>query len=553
MNIILTSIIFFTVGNKLDKLSNNQDKKKKNNKELDQAEKKIKRLVGQDIDSPKVIGALSDFMKIGLKNNRELLIGNLFLTGIDLAKDMLMHKSDSSSLVHYNNNNYNGNTLIQRTNAFIGGEYSRKIKSFLSGPLHSKFEKNLFLSQEDALDSKSRADLKAECGINQRNTIFLDSRTFLTLDDLKELCGFDEKYNEIKKLRDRKESSKLGIKEEEERLMISLKKSIKRERNDRKKIDYKSALLKTKSKLKIINRLPVYDAHVIIHLASFKNNACDKMHTIEDLVNFIIPESTTMLERLSVTQLKKRTKSKILKFSQQLVTELNTRPIKLDSFKDNCQIIKSWERTIPASGHWYFSLTERHQDGVHLNKLFEFVERKVNSQMPSSFFLIIESYGSNKATVRRLKDDELISSVYSPCRLAFEYNLSISHLSKSEIDKTDEILSFVEIKKTDEFDEAGLSDAFYPNREVKFNIDMENIIILDNEKKPNAKFKLEMTDSLIDSNESNQMSEIKKVLFKNFGKEVSENYTRDDFKFEETHENNKNENQEDEDEFFGKN
>lgn len=113
---------------------------------------------------------------------------------------MLLHNSESNTLVHYNDNNMLNEISIQRTNPFIGGQYFSKIKSFLRGPLHTRFEKKLFKSQEDGLSSNFRRDLKAEAGVNQRYIMFLNASAFLTLEDLRELTSYADDVKKLEKI-----------------------------------------------------------------------------------------------------------------------------------------------------------------------------------------------------------------------------------------------------------------------------------------------------------------------------------------------------------------
>lgn len=136
----------------------------------------------------------------------------------------------------------------------------------------------------------------------------------------------------------------------------------------------------------------------------------------------------------------------------------------------------------------------------------------------------------------RYEDNEIISGLYSPVRSSFEYELGISHISNNEIDRIDDILTFTNIRKTEEFDDPVLSETFYPNRQVKFNVDMDDIVILNEKKaKPNAKFKLKITNNLIESDYNDKLEDIKNALFKQNDKNVKNsgvNLTPDNIGFE---------------------
>jgi len=528
----LLSIVLFTVpssrGNKIGRVPDTDRIRKKNTNKVTKAKKSLERKIGEPVDDNKVLQTLGSVCRSLIENNKEIAIGQLFLTGIETFGDMLMsHEKNGETLIHYNDNTLNNGVNIQRINSFIGGNFSKKIKSFLNGPLHSNFNKDLFRSQEDAFDPTARKDLKSKTGINQRTTMILDTMTFLTLNDIKELCFIDyeeSKEEIIKSKLKQNEQITINFDSDQEEIVR------KRRTNDKKIIRYRAALLKTITTIKIFNRLPVFEANVIIHLAEFKNNVKERAHTISDLFKSILPRSKNTLEKLTDTQLRDTVVSKKIKFSKQFITELSVRPIKLEGFKENCRIVKSWERTIPSNGHLYFTLTERHENGVYLNQLIELLERGVNDQMPTSYFLIIEHYGSNKASIKRMKDNEIISSVYSPTKLSFEANLKINHIAKNEEDRLDEILTFKEIKKVNEFEENTLADAFYPNRTNRFNVNFEEIQI-DEVKTKHMKYKLELSNSIIKAAELDQLNLLQETLKKNLGEESALNITRDDLPF----------------------
>ena len=416
-------IIFFATNGGSGKMPKNPTHRKKGFKDLVRAEKKVEKLSGKSINSSSTLKVLGDYSMKLLGSSREIAIGRTFVSAIETVKDMLMHDSGTVPLVHYNDNEVYKEISKETTYAYIGEDYSKLIKSYLSGPLHQEFHKKLFATQEDAMESESRKSLKSEAGVNQRTTVFFNTQTFLSMVDLRELSNFEEARPKMLKEQERRNLPK--------EFTVDLSSKAKRIKNDRKNIERRAAILKTTSRLKIFNRMPGYDSHVTIHLACFRTNGCDRSHTIDKLVNSLCPGSKNVLEKLTNTQLKKNLKPGKLDFSNQLVTELGTRPVKLECFTDNCNIVKSWERTIRSNCQWSFNLEEKHKNGVYLNKLLEFEQMGVDDDMPSSFFLIIEHYGSDKASVRRLSDDELISSVYSPSKLAFEYELWISHISKN--------------------------------------------------------------------------------------------------------------------------
>merc|ERR1711935_142997 len=267
------------------------------------AEKKIEKLAGKSINDSNTLKVLGNFAKKLIYSNKEVAIGQVFLSTIETVKDMLMHDSGTASLIHYNNNEVYKEISKEVTYAYIGEDYSKLVKQFLNGPLHKQFHKKLFATQEDAMEGRLRRSLKAEAGVNQRTTVFLDGQTFVSIKDLKELCNFEEEKQEILKEQKRKNLKIRRTKAKEKDFSIDLKSKASRIKNDRKNVERRAAILKTISKLKIFNRMPEYDSNVTIHLACFRTNGCDRSHTINKLVDSLCPRSKNVLEKLTDTQL----------------------------------------------------------------------------------------------------------------------------------------------------------------------------------------------------------------------------------------------------------
>jgi hypothetical protein len=282
--------------------------------------------------------------------------------------------------------------------------------------------------------------------------------------------------------------------------------------------------------------MPVYDLNVIIHLVKFRNFD-SKVTTVKELVKDLKASTAESarnkryLERIKTKDIKQEIepdKSVEFDFSRQLVTSLNLSITKLESFKKNCILVNSWKRKLPTGGHWYFTINEKFKDGVYLNKFHELIEDKIDLDTPINSFLLIEYYGDNKASVFRKADKETISSVYSPCYIGYEMNVSLTHVA--DINKPDEILCYSKLKKTDEFEDENLAMDFYPTREEKFNVNFEDIIIGEEQTKKDAKFKLELNSSILENQTMSKFDAIIQRITK-ADPEAAESITPDDLSF----------------------
>ncbi len=220
-----------------------------------------------------------------------------------------------------------------------------------------------------------------------------------------------------------------------------------------------------------MNRMPVYDLNIIVHLVKFRNFD-SKITTVKELIKDLKASTAEeirnkrYLDRIKQKDIKQELESEEFKFSRQLITSLNVNITNLESFQKNCILVNSWRRTISSGGHWYITINEKFQDGIYLNKFHELVEDKIDMDTPMNSFLLIEYFGDNRASVFREADEQTISSVYSPCYISYEMKLNITHVSN--IKSPDEILCYSKLKKTDEFEDESLQMDFYPTREEKF-------------------------------------------------------------------------------------
>jgi hypothetical protein len=295
---------------------------------------KVKKLVQESkgsIFSGENLDKINDLMEIAISSNSQFKIGHLIAGIAEYTVDSILH-------------NGNSEVTIMRTNVFIRENHNKKIKSYLNGSTYEKFEKQLVESQRDWLEPVDRKKLKTTTGVNQRGIAFLDKDTFLTLGNIIELSNHKKHKKKIKEQLEKfllqmslKNESKTKKNEPDSDFNKATEflKSLKTKENEKGFIHDYSALLSIETELKIINRMPVYDANVAVHLVKLRS-LDTKIMTVENIVNDILPgkkEYGQYLERIPETDLFKVVFPQ--KDKLQLNTALNVNFTKLEAFKKN--------------------------------------------------------------------------------------------------------------------------------------------------------------------------------------------------------------------------
>jgi hypothetical protein len=507
----------------------------------------------------KFVSAMSD-------SNKAFKFGHL-ITEILTTGNSLFNTRAQNDLLSFSNQTIKLDDIkIFRTHVKIGTGHSDQIKRLKTGPTYDTFTKILLDSKRDCLSTANRNSLKSTHGVNQRCYSLLSENTFLTFNDVKYLTDFDIHINEIHEEFHKVANNLLdqiyGLKSEDEKKAETGQPPIEKIRHHfglkkfpTPKISmtrYYSALLKSKLKLRITNTMPVFDSNVTIHLVEFKEGAIEvNQATIDDLVANVqmmdhqqterrgihLLESVfseLYVERIPEDSVKEVTENN--SFSKQMKTSLDVNLTSLEMFKKNCRVLRSWTKKLPSQSMWEFNLTEVFHNGIYLNKVFEHesVQKSTSNESlkdstPMSTFLIIETYGDPRASVKRNKDGEVFTGVYSPSKHQYEVQFEIQHLAKPKT--PDSILMFQKTSKNTEFVERGNSLVYYPEREEKFNVNFEDIS-LNNSKK--LGYSLDISSNLQESQNINRLDEIINRLGKFYNSDTDEELTNDDLPFIQT-------------------
>lgn len=481
--------------------------------------------------------ALGNAIEALLDSYKKVKHGNTILSLATHLKDAIVHDGERHIAVSSESKSKDL-CNIYRTEIHIGKGHNRKINSYLNGPTYEVFEKVILKTSSDFLESKKRKDLKSICGANQRNFTFFDSDSFLCIADIKEMTSYNDKHYQTLKKQYREMIDNLDLSEVAESLVDEKSKPVVGEfvkkfngkEIKKKYVKYYAGLLSTRQKIKIINRMPVYNLSIIIHLVRFNSySEPNCVSSIDDLMREITnvsrPGQNLFLERLSPENVKKVTKSANSNLQQQIVTTLNVNLTGLESFKQHCTVLNSWKRELESGDQWNITLNHNFKNGVYLNKLYE-INQHVHKNAPLTDFFVLETYGDQRAGLFRKEDAESFFNVYSPCMFQYDYELSYKHLSESTTQ--DEIVCYQTASKNREFEDETYGSHWYPDRQQELNVNFEDIDIDNNNTK--SKFKLEMNANILENQNSDRFENFMKKIAK-IDPEAANTMSEDDRQF----------------------
>jgi len=512
---------------------------KSNANKLDKTKKNLIGAKGQIFNNLDII---NDFLKASVSSNINVKVGHIIASLIEHTTNSLLHDGEENlAISHHNEQKKNSDITIYRTTAYMGKSHNSKINAYLRGPIYEPLEKCLVDSQQDWLSSIDRKHLRATSGINQRGIVFLEQDTFLTINDALELSNINDHSEKIKKQFDKIEKkfkdAKKTLNKENVDTVEKFLKNLKAREKEKGIIHFYSALLEMRTEIRIMNKMPVYDCNIAVHLIKLRNFEGSVL-TVKDVFNDIcysseqdLNKSHLYLDRIEPIDIFEKidVKEEELKFKRQLNTALKINPTNIESFKQNCIVAKTWRRRLKTGDHWYIKINEKFKNGIYLNRLEELKAKNIAKDTPINYFLMIEFYGDNRASVLRKKDDISISSIYSPCLLNFEYKMSVKHLGDAA-KNPDEFLIYKNVRNIREFEDDTIGMEFYPKRETKFNVNFENIKIGNEKGKKDAEFKLELNSSILESQQLSQMDKLIERIT-SIDPELANNLSEDDAPF----------------------
>lgn len=551
---IIFLLVFFTVGNGFGKLPKDKSKKNTSAAGIDEAMKAWKKFQDSNGSIKGNIDILNGAMETLLKSNSSFKTGSLIAGIVDHTLNSLVNNDkEKLTIGHTHQTSNNLDRKIFRTKAYMGSKPNKELRAFANAPFYKKKNVKTRDSKRDWLvETAYRNELKIKCGVNERGTAFLNEETFLSVSDVLTLSNYDKGY--VKKVKESlkakltkfgtdilKEKAKdMGLDEVMNEVEDILEDGGKKLFADTSSAGYTkhfTGILGTTCRLKLENTMPVYDANVAVHVVRLKNTD-SKLNTVEKIArNLVVNKTKTSspyLERITEEELYKHDfdEEKKMRIINKMTTDLQVKPTKLESFKENCIAVKSWRRKLNSGDMWYIDIYEQFRDGIYLNQLEELRTKKTfDDDMPVSYFLMIEFFGSNKAAVFRKRDEQTISSIYSPCLISCELVYEIDFICKTD-DKNVPIC-YERTKETQMFEDSEfLEQAFYPERTEKFHIDFDNITIGDNAKAKDKKqqYRLELSPSILENQNMSMLESLVSKISK-VDPDLANDLTEDDLPF----------------------
>lgn len=518
MNVNILSIILFSpIFNSRNKIV------KSNQKAENSSKKRVERLKGK-FNTEKAL-KLIETMMLGMHDsNKTIAIGRVISSLFEYTSDNVLHRRNKINLVHYNQSlKISDYIKILETTSHIGHGHNRTISKFLRGPVCQKYSRNLKDSSIDYISPVYRSELKMKSGVNQKSTIFLGKDTFLTLEDLWQLADGSNQFKESIWLKRTKKPKKSTENSHED---VPSSKSYQQNKFSTKT----SCLLNNRIQLSFYNSLPTYACNIKLSLCRIKST-----DELAKIIDKIIPNNNkrktrTILED-ELLHVENFLTSNTNFMERKILTTISCDPLKCDEFCENVTICKSWFRKLNTESKWVFNLHESHFDGINLNKLYDdLIIDKRSGDCPASFFFVVQAWGDKNGLIQRDQDSELFAGVVTPVMLNCEFKVDINYVGKSNINESDNILSYNHVEnKNFEFENDEMGNVFHPTREIRnFNIDFDDVYIPNRKNNTKTTFKL-VTNEVVPYQEGDLEKLIEKV--KTVDEELANQLTEDDLDF----------------------
>lgn len=528
---------------------------KSNENKVKQSASKIKK---QRSANNKDLDLFKRYMTLVNESNQLMKSGSVIAKLIEGFSSTVTEKNNSL-LSFYNQNVNLKDVKFYVTRCQLGTSYSNQIRRIKQGPTYETFQKHILSTRSDALSTGGRQNLKATAGCNQRVFCFLDDKTFLTINDILHLTGFDRPNVKEFKTMQSKVSQQINYKKDEiiknllnntqipkpvvEGVMKAKDRKKQEPTKESKVVKYYSTLLETIFTLKITNVMLVHNTTIAIHLVKFKENSIAVNEaTINDIINHVTYStpatewSDELTERgyLHYEKIPYQSVKQVGKYNgytKNFVTTLDVNLTQNESFLDRVEVLNTWRRTLGPRCEWKFELNEIFKHGIYLNKIYEYNhDSSFKRNTPISCFFIIEAFGDRRSTIIRLEDNEIFPGSYSPVSLQMEMEFSYKHLAKPS--ESDKIHYYELISKNNEFEDEEESELFYPDREQKFNVNFDEIIIdsiAGRKTTKGKKYRLEMGDDSYKS--ENKLESLLDKLGSLLPQKEKDNLTEDDLPF----------------------
>ena len=422
----------------------------------------------------KDIGKVLSKSKLNTKDLRQVLKLALLVSDTALSSKLgpgtffkLARSSNSllganPPMVHTNKYTNTRKGQIKETTLHVGKPIEGRFKVIPS--FHYVNRVSLADTEMDCNDPKKKKELVSSCGFNQRNVIFLDNDPYLSVSNLQRITDAKKHIKEVVEER---------VKTQKPRKVEKTRSKWARRKTN---VSLHSLVHNIKSTYKIRNLMPEFNVSLIIHVCCMKDTTeCQlgptevrKAIILEALDKKNLQSSLRDDQILTNNEIKE---DKEVYFKEELKLSIDSVIKKSTVFRDNINCLNTITRRLKPGDRLDFNLIEHFREGINLNKL---TKNKNNEELPSTLFLIIETLGDPRATLRD-KQHDLLYNGYSPTKIGFDMRMDISYVAWNK-DRDNPIVIRKEEARLD-YDDEDLGEEYYPSREQKFNVDLSNIQI----------------------------------------------------------------------------
>ncbi len=440
------------------------------------------------------------------------------------------------------------NSTITRTNFHIGRLTTKRVKRQGNTPLVEFFSKVLASSHKDYIQHGKRKNLTLTSGFEQKGYSFLMEDTFLSTRDLLELFSKDQKIkknllrnkNSLRDVYGCLYNTRLNLKISSGIDYYSVKVRIHLVRITDIHDDPRELISEITNNIN--NKFVDVDSEIETNSTETNktktnNTKSEKKSTVRNLLRkgseafSELSEKTKeeivddLINRSNIDKTLKDTFKRSLKglirsngslrgkksdlgrlnedeqytdpnvndlrnqFSVNFNTSIRTQLNDSIQFRDRAKILHTWSRVLSPGSIWDFNITQHFGKGIHLNYLYDI--ENLNDEHPATYVFVIEHFGDARAKVIRKKDNDTFCG-YGPSRLRIEFEHRINYLGTQNdemLDHEDPIPCVYKTKRREEDFEPGseFAELFTPDREPSFNLNFEDIQMIEDNKKSSQK------------------------------------------------------------------
>lgn len=343
------------------------------------------------------------------------------------------------------------------------------------------------LKDTEEYNLKERANLRADCGFNQKLVCFFQTKSFISFNDLFELTNCE---NQITKAIEKQQRNNPKPNKE-----INIK-----------KINCYSLISSITTKLIVNNDSKSYIGYIKVHVMNLKNyrNCENNMGTltIDQLIGYYIEEIQSINEKsIKQTDFIKRIDASVEnnEFMTRMLVAPYTDVLRSQIIEDHLDILQTYYFDLKPSETGIITIVNHLNKGVNLFELYKYVDLDVKLDQqskldaPAGTFFILEAVGSSNAEVIEIANKENRYNGTAPLKIRLSETITVDF--KVDINKDTDIPAiYTPLAENTDFIDDEIADNFSPAKKTKINFDVESID-LDGSGSSNKKYILSQDQS----------------------------------------------------------